>query len=341
MDIDLPLELRSAIENLVGPSKRVIEAVREMSGRYRAGEGTCLESETDTYAYAAYRMPATYAAIYAALEQVRSLLPRWSPRSLLDVGAGPGTAMWAALTLWPDITKVDLVEPNQRMVKLGKQLAARSPYEAIRRARWLRADAESIPQGPKYDLVVMAYVMGEMDERRPKVVERLWGRTGGLLVLVEPGTPAGFRLIRADRERLLALGAKVVAPCPHGETCPVEENDWCHFSQRIARSSLQRKVKSGELPYEDEKFSCIVASREEVPKPVSGRIIRHPHIKPGHIIFQVCTPRGIERVVISRKDKDLFRQARDARWGSLLPEKAGLRHDRQEGRGDEGLDPEE
>ena len=47
-------------------------------------------------AYMAARMPACYAAVYKVLEEVSARLPAFAPESMLDFGAGPGTAVWAA-----------------------------------------------------------------------------------------------------------------------------------------------------------------------------------------------------------------------------------------------------
>ncbi|KAL2641800.1 hypothetical protein R1flu_009387 [Riccia fluitans] len=61
-------------------------------------------------------------------------------------------------------------------------------------------------------------------------------------------------------------GAFVVAPCSHEGRCPMDGlSTWCHFVQRLQRTSLQRITKrSSALPlraYEDEKFSFIVLRR--------------------------------------------------------------------------------
>ena len=53
----------------------------------------------------------------------------------------------------------------------------------------------------RFDLVVASYVIGEArspSERR-RLVDRLWRRTGGMLVLVEPGTPVGSANVREAR----------------------------------------------------------------------------------------------------------------------------------------------
>jgi ribosomal protein RSM22 (predicted rRNA methylase) len=62
-----------------------------------------IRNDLDALAYAAVRMPATYAAIRASLEAAGEIIPDFAPRSLLDVGADPGTAAWAAQDLWPSI----------------------------------------------------------------------------------------------------------------------------------------------------------------------------------------------------------------------------------------------
>ena len=47
-------------------------------------------------AYAAARMPGCYAAVARVFDELRQRLPDLAPRSMLDFGAGPGTAVWAA-----------------------------------------------------------------------------------------------------------------------------------------------------------------------------------------------------------------------------------------------------
>ncbi len=68
-----------------------------ISKTYRdGGNSGAITSETDALAYALARMPATYAAVAASLERAGRDRPDFAPQSLLDVGAGPGTASWAA-----------------------------------------------------------------------------------------------------------------------------------------------------------------------------------------------------------------------------------------------------
>jgi len=324
--MELPAELRNAVnQEVTGRSaKDLAKVVEGLSARYRSSlqepaHSRLVQTLDDAVAYAAFRLPATYGAVYGALSCVKAQLPRFHPRSLLDVGAGPGTAMWAALhpSLWQDcLAEVALLEREEAMIGLGKRLAAHSSLAAIREAQWVAADITEKWEVPSHELVVAAYVLGELpSEAREGFIHQLWDKTQGALVIIEPGTPAGFARILKAREVLLKAAGNLVAPCPHSGPCPMGSDDWCHFSQRVPRSRLHRQVKAAELGYEDEKFSFTAFSRQPG-EAVQGRVIRHPQIRKGHVRLKVCTAGGLAEWVVSRKDGDLYRAARNLEWGS-------------------------
>src|SRR5579864_5072081 len=100
MDVPPDLRLALATELSSATLRALAGSVGELSARYR-DEGTArarplIRSEDDAAAYAAYRMPATFAAVFAALTALRTSAPDYRPSSLLDAGAGSGTASWAA-----------------------------------------------------------------------------------------------------------------------------------------------------------------------------------------------------------------------------------------------------
>jgi ribosomal protein RSM22 (predicted rRNA methylase) len=169
---------------------------------------------------------------------------------------------------------------------------------------------------PPHDLVIAAYSLGEAP--RSDIISRLWQAARQALVLIEPGTPRGFALVRDVRARLLAAGAYMLAPCPAAGACPILDPDWCHFAARIERSALHRRLKEAELNYEDEKYSYVALAREPVAL-APARIIRRPRHQPGLIVLETCTPRGIETVRASKRDRDRFRAARHAAWGDPFP----------------------
>ncbi len=73
-------------------------------------------------AYALARMPATYAAIAAALNALCELRPDLAPHTLLDIGAGPGTASWAATEAFSSLTSFALADDNDALRTLALDL---------------------------------------------------------------------------------------------------------------------------------------------------------------------------------------------------------------------------
>src|SRR5262249_55587207 len=120
----------------------------------------------------------------------------------------------------------------------------------------------SLAQAAEADLVIANYLIGELGENeRRDLTDTMWAKTRDTLVIVEPGTPAGYARIIAARAQLIASGAHVAAPCPHDRACPLTPPDWCHFAQRLPRSRAHMQMKGAEVPFEDEKFSYVVLTR--------------------------------------------------------------------------------
>src|SRR6188474_803286 len=103
---------RSLEGSLEGVSRNELRTKSlHISDAYRAGGASdIVRTEHDAMAYAIARMPATYAAAHASLARAAELLPDVAPRSMLDVGAGPGTAAWAGIELWPSAERATLID---------------------------------------------------------------------------------------------------------------------------------------------------------------------------------------------------------------------------------------
>ena len=302
--MQLPAPVRRAIddraETLGFPALK--RAAAAMSEAYREGRTPRLADEARAVAYLVTRMPATYAAAYSVLREVRERIG--AVETLLDAGAGTGAASLAAHASFPDAAIT--------MVERDSALAAES-------RAWL-PDAEILARDftggiPERDLVIAAYSLGEAGGLAHAA--RLWQAARRALIVIEPGTPRGFELIRAVRDQLLAAGARMIAPCPAEGPCPMIAPDWCHFAARVERSSLHRRVKGGELGYEDEKFSYVALARDPVPL-AGARVVRHPQHHPGLIVLEECTPQGLRTVRVTKRDKDAFRAARKADWGQAI-----------------------
>jgi ribosomal protein RSM22 (predicted rRNA methylase) len=309
---ELPPPLQARIDELVrGADRGRLEAAAaRLTALYREGGASRpARSAEDVLAYAAQRAPATYAATAAVLGRLREQRPQWRPRSLLDVGAGPGVAAWAATTVWPELERVVLLEAESEMVALGRRLGPAG-------AEWAQGELGSIDGS--FDLVLAGYVLNELGGEPPdRTAATLWQATADTLVAVEPGTPSGYARVLGLRAAVLAAGGFTLAPCPHDEPCPLEAPDWCHFSARLQRGEAHRAVKAVSRGFEDEKYSYVALGRAPAPR-AKARIIRQPQIRPGHVLLQLSTPAGIERATVSRRDRDAYRRARKASWGDAF-----------------------
>jgi ribosomal protein RSM22 (predicted rRNA methylase) len=303
--VQLPERIRSLIEacaDAVGyPSLK--RAAAELSTAYRANQRFSLRTAEHVAAYLVTRMPATFAAANAVMAEVHRRLSGLVIESVLDVGAGTGAATLAAQQ-WFGPSRITLIEREESMANAARKML---PDAEIR-----LSDFTKIEAFPPHDLVVAAYALGETKD--PDVAERLWRAAQVALVVIEPGTPEGFSLVRHVRSGLLQAGARMLAPCPGEGSCPLVAPDWCHFGARVERSALHRRLKEAELNYEDEKFSYVALAREAALL-APARIIRRPEQRPGLIVLEVCTSGGVETCRITRRDREPFRTARRAGWG--------------------------
>jgi ribosomal protein RSM22 (predicted rRNA methylase) len=317
---DLPAALRGALEaRLQGVSRNdAAERAAAISKNYRDGGGSAaIRSSTDALAYALARMPATYAAVIASLNALCEIRPDISPNSLLDVGAGPGTAAWAAAEAFPLLQDFVLLDANDALRALALDLIRDSTR--LRDVRYERGEARAaLAKAEAADLVVASYIIGELGESEQKALAALmWEKTRDTLLVVEPGTPAGYARIIALRKQLIATGAHVAVPCPHDAACPLTAPDWCHFTQRLARSRAHKQVKGAELPFEDEKFSYVALTRA----PIDGRpfrVLAQPAVDKAEVTAKLCTPDGLMISRIPRRDRESYADARRWRWGDGL-----------------------
>ena len=225
----LPPELKAALDAKLQGFSRTDAAQRsqKISNTYRTGGGSgTIKSEADALAYALARMPATYAAVAASLNALTEIVPDFAPETLLDVGAGPGTASWAAAEAFPALQNFTLLDANATLSRLALELARGS--SRLAECRYLPGDAgTTLAEVSQADLVVASYIIGELGEKdQRQLVDAMWAKARHALIVIEPGTPAGYARILALRAQLIAAGAHVAAPCPHDRACPLAPPDW-------------------------------------------------------------------------------------------------------------------
>lgn len=324
--MEFPLDLKAALEKQAAKYRysELKQAARAISDRYREGGNKRLTKEIEAAAYAVTRMPATYGAVSDALSYSikNNSDSEWG--SVLDAGAGCGAASWAAASFLQPET-VTCLEREGVMRNIGESLmrdgdsgGGYGSPAVLKNARWIDADLMTADFQDRYDLVIASYVINELPEGdREEVVKKLWKAAGRMLLLVEPGTPAGFAVLQKAREMLLDEGAHIAAPCPHEKACRLAADDWCHFTSRIPRSRMHKELKDGDAPFEDEKYAYIAFVREEIAH-TGARILRHPYIEKGRVTLEVCDKTENKTLHITKRDGRLFKTARKAKCGDEI-----------------------
>lgn len=334
--MELPTDLRQAGEQLLTHISidTLSQASQRLSKRYRAelrDNHLHLDTMMAAKAYIAARLPATFAAAFKALEAASNVLGNFSPQTLLDAGAGPGSVFFAAREVFDTLNTIALYEKSNDIQQIGEQLCQKT-IKPAQHIKWCHGDLtqqSTVDTMPMSDLVTLGFVLNELhEEQQDKLIDGLWKKCQGAMVIIEPGTPAGWKRILRQRDFLKNQGAFIAAPCPHSTICPLiltntrqdiqHQEDWCHFSVRLARSKLHRLTKQADVPYEDEKFCYLVASRFP-PQPIEARILSHPQKSSGRFSFKLCSDKGtLETRQITRRDGDIFKQARRLNWGDAL-----------------------
>ncbi|WP_457797500.1 small ribosomal subunit Rsm22 family protein [Methylocystis sp. S23] len=306
------------------PRKALTESARRLSESYRAHRPTieAVRDETDALAYALTRLPATYAAIAAALARLAEEQPKFAPQSVLDVGCGAGAGAYAASAVWPEIGKVEMVDRSRAFLALAATLAAESGAGPVAGATITTADITRLPGSVgKADLVVLAYALTELAETDlAPLADALWTRTGRALAIVEPGTPRDHERLMRVRARLIQNGAAILAPCPHARPCPLPPPDWCHFSARLPRSREHKLLKGADAPFEDEKFCYLIAARfgENAP----ARILAPARHNKAGVTLKLCQTSGLHEIFLPKRDKARYEGIRKKDWGDALAARA-------------------
>jgi ribosomal protein RSM22 (predicted rRNA methylase) len=221
----------------------------------------------------------------AALDRILAETAISRPRRALDLGAGTGAAGRAVCAHWPD---VELVAVDK---VAGPGVVRGDVARAIR------------PAGVAghFDLIVAAHLLNELSldlDGRARLVAG-WCREllepDGTCILLEPALRETSRGLLGVRDRLLAAGLFVVAPCLLQGPCPAlaRERDFCHMSAAAVAQGRSRV-----------DFSYLVLRKQGVPCADTSRyrIVSDPMKDKGRLRLFACGPAG--RLLITRLDRD-------------------------------------
>ena len=209
--------------------------------------------------YAAYFLPVNFAKIQILLSELPNDWADRSAISVLDIGAGPGTASLAVLD-WlsgrprvnPTVLNVTALDHSKSalmeatrlwnnygpgtLVGPAKLTTSVEQIETIGRQDLSQITRKQAP----YDLIIIANCLNELfqdsadsDAQRATLLERVLSvlKPDGTLMVVEPALRSTARALHQVRDRLLAQGlCTVYSPCLHEKPCPalIKVDDWCH-----------------------------------------------------------------------------------------------------------------
>ena len=78
------------------------------------------------------------------------------------------------------------------------------------------------------------------------------------------------------------------------------------------------QVKGAEVPFEDERFSCVALTRAPVEEPRLSRVLAQPDVGKVEISAKLCTPEGLSFTKVPRRAKADYAAARRWRWGDAV-----------------------
>lgn len=256
----IPPELLAALETLEGEPLDAGPAVRRIAAgvtrlnrgltRGRDDFGGYLRDPELRAAYRNYYLCTNAPKLWPVLDRLaaRGLLPNAGGRAL-ELGCGPGTgvaalALWAAARgqRWQSRATDALREATTAAAGLMQTLGY--PVET---GLVDLASATPLELGGPWDLVLCLNVINELDARNDtRLLADLNTALAprGLLVVIEPASAAESRRVLGLRDRAVAGGWQVLAPCPHASACPAlaSADGWCHGEWHFERPAFVRAV---------------------------------------------------------------------------------------------------
>ncbi|SPJ10682.1 mitochondrial ribosomal protein S22 precursor, putative [Plasmodium sp. DRC-Itaito] len=295
-----------------------------------------------------------YSILYRIFNEIKLRIPKFLPLHILHYSQIPAVGIIAYTEIfehkYEDILSI---QPSEHLLSISKYLTDHIPN--IQHQINIYEHTQS-----SYDLIILSHTLLSLYDHNSRniFIKNLWNKLskGGIIIIVENGTPTGFRMLHAIREMFICDlkydKFHFVAPCPHESICPLAltGKDWCHFSQRVHRLSHHIYCKgSRSKNVEEEKYSYLVIQKEEGPRTKYTneqqtqtleeksffwpRVVM-PTIKAGkHVLIDVCSyPHNFERLVVTKSSPLItnlktktghilkgygYKNARKLLWGDL------------------------
>lgn len=303
--------------------ERLGPMVRAVSEAYnRDGHADALSPRTRLAARLGFFLPRDIPKASGAVREVAAR--GWIPADarVLDVGAGLGATTFGLARVVGEGIRVTAVDKDAAALELFRALA-----EPIRLDTYCLDLARApLPPGP-FDVVLLGQVLSEHSAGLlDAAVERL--APAGLLVVVEPALRDRTRALMAERDRLVARGLRVVAPCLRAGPCPMRSRpaDWCHEDLDVDLPPwLVPVARAAGLRWEGLTFAYFVGRREgdtlaDQLGPGVARVVDRPRPSRGKHELVLCGPAHAAETVrrLDRHATSVNRAWAEARRGDVL-----------------------
>lgn len=271
-----------------------------------------LDDERLLGAYLLFYWPVSYLQARGVLSE----LPE-TPRSVLDLGSGPGPMALAALDA--SAAEVTAADRSERALAAARSLAEAAGKKLATR-HWDGARGQplsGLAGAARPDAVTLGHVLNELGTGEAALEARaaLLGDAarlvapGGSVVVVEPALRETSRALLAVRDRLVAGGLSVRAPCLFRGPCPAlaKESDWCHAERPVEPPPVVAEIAAAAgLRREAVKMSYLVLAPPGEPwaGPPPGRVFRivsEPLPGKGRLRYMGCGPEGRMGLALQEK----------------------------------------
>lgn len=314
----LPEDLRSSITELANTlsTQEKAKLAKLLSLHYRNNPSLGFTSDKALrIAYLITRLPATFAVLHRVLFLFYQRAPG-AIDSILDLGSGPNTALFALHALGKLPSYMHCVEKDKAMQEIAKKLMSSISFNTE-----IFLDNKNLFEvQEKSDLVLLSYVLNEIEKKlSPSFFDYVASLSKKYLLIIEPGTPDGYERLMLLRMWALEKKWHILAPCPHTQVCPLAQSKrWCHFYTRVERTREHRLAKAGTLGFEDEKFSYLILSREK-PQENGEPLLSFPKVNSGFIELDLCSKTGENKTQkIFKKEKEEYKKAKKLDWGDFF-----------------------
>ncbi|MCX7771324.1 MAG: hypothetical protein N2202_09660 [Proteobacteria bacterium] len=239
----LYLQTDKIIQNSSYSKEKIASTVKDLSDIFNTRDKKIfnyMETELFRIAYLAYFYPINVYKCLHILSFYREYFI--NKKFYFDLGAGPLTFYTACALAKIRADKFFAHDKNIEILQLGKYVIGKLSKNISDNILF------SLPYpNIKINVIFLGNIISEIREN--EIIETLSSSLkicepkNNLIIILEPGTKAGFQNILFAKNLLKERGYQFLNTCPT-ETCPLTEKDWCHENLIFPRSQFIEYIEN-------------------------------------------------------------------------------------------------